>query len=126
MLCDRQSRCRSRPAGRSATDVDPCVTRVVDVKTPAPARPTVTCTTSFATLRASDQVKFVIADRADYDWSRERASRRWPRPALHGAVLAGGLAACARLLADWIVDDNPPVRFQLQLHKVLWGDQPGK
>ena len=107
-------------------DVDPRVTRVVDVKTPGSGETDRNLYDQLATLRASDQVKFVIADRADYDWSRERVATLGlaSRCMVLFSPVASQLAP--RLLADWIVDDNLPVRFQLQLHKVLWGDQPGK
>src|SRR5690625_7315265 len=77
-------------------------------------------------LRARDQVKFVICDRADYEWARfkldqcalaERAGEVLFSPS-YGQLNPGELA-------DWILADNLPVRFQIQLHKSLWGDTPG-
>lgn len=107
-------------------DVDPRVTRVVDVKTPGSGEVDRNLYDQLATLRRSDQVKFVIADRADYDWSRERVATLGL--ATRCMVLFSPVASqlTPRALADWILEDNLPVRFQLQLHKLLWGDQPGK
>jgi len=77
-------------------------------------------------LTTRDQVKFVVCDRADYDWSVEQLNRY--RLAERCEVLFspvyGQLAP--RELAGWILADQLPVRFQLQLHKILWGDEPGR
>ena len=106
--------------------VDPRVIRVVDIKTPASGEVARNRWDNLALLRGEDQVKFVICNRADYEWSR-------------GIVAEHGLAArCtvlfspsqgqveARQLADWIVEDRLPVRFQFQLHKLLWGGEAGR
>lgn len=77
-------------------------------------------------LTARDQIKFVICSRADYEWSRDvvatqaldRRCTVWFSPS-KGQV-------SARELADWIVADRLPVRFQMQLHKILWDDEPGR
>ena len=74
-------------------------------------------------LRKDDQLKFVICDRADYEWSRARVQQERTRRPLPGAVLPELPTARRRAqLADWILADRLPVRFQVQLHKVLWGD----
>lgn len=107
-------------------DVDPRVVRVVDLKTPGSGEESRNLYEQLETLRAVDQVKFVITDRADYEWSREQvATRQLPaRCTVLFSPVAGRLAP--RELADWILADNLPVRFQLQLHKILWGDVPGR
>jgi 7-carboxy-7-deazaguanine synthase len=109
-----------------ASAVDPRVARVIDVKTPASGESKRNLELSVHGLRAADQLKFVICDRADYEWSRER-------------VRSGRLDARCQVLfspsyqqlpgaqlANWILEDRLPVRFQVQLHKVLWGDVPGR
>lgn len=107
-------------------DVDPRVARVVDLKTPGSGEVARNRYENLALLRAADQVKFVICNRADYEWSRDQVQQH--RLASRCTVLfspsAGQLAG--RELADWILADRLPVRFQLQLHKVLWGDVAGK
>ena len=107
-------------------DVDPRVVRVVDVKTPGSGEESRNLYDQLATLRAADQVKFVITGRADYEWSREQVAARdlAARCTVLFSPVAGQLAP--RELADWILEDNLPVRFQLQLHKILWGDVPGR
>jgi 7-carboxy-7-deazaguanine synthase len=106
--------------------VDPRVVRVVDVKTPGSGEASRNRYENLALLQESDQVKFVLCDRADYEWAREQVTR-------HG--LAGtcqvlfspseGQLEPSRL-AQWIIEDRLQVRFQLQLHKVLWGAVPGR
>lgn len=106
--------------------VDPRVQRVVDIKTPGSGEAHRNRTGDYSLLTARDLVKFVITGRADYDWGR-------------ACVEEHGLAArCtvlfspsygqlpARELAEWILADRAPVRFQIQMHKVLWGDEPGR
>ena len=106
--------------------VDKRVSRVVDVKTPGSHEAARNRIDNFGLLTPRDQLKFVICSREDYDWSK-------------AFLLEHGLSERARILfspsynevspralADWILADRLPVRFQLQLHKVLWGDTPGK
>jgi 7-carboxy-7-deazaguanine synthase len=104
--------------------LDPRVVRVVDVKTPASGESARNLWSNFTSLTARDQVKFVICDRADYDWSRARLAALDTAAEILFSPGHGSLAA--RELADWIVADRLPVRFQIQLHKVLWGDEPGR
>ena len=78
-------------------------------------------------LRAKDQVKFVLADRADYDWARlqlDRYSLAERVGELLFSPVHGQLEPA--LLAEWILQDRLPVRLQLQLHKILWQDARGK
>ncbi len=105
--------------------VDPRVRRVVDLKPPGSGEASRNLWSNLDHLRAHDQVKFVIADRADYDWSVEavRAHAIDARCQVLFSPVQGTLAP--RDLAEWIVADRLPVRFQLQLHKLLWGDRPG-
>jgi 7-carboxy-7-deazaguanine synthase len=106
--------------------VDPRVSRVIDVKTPGSNEVSRNRFENFRYLTQRDQLKFVICSRADYDWSKaflqEHALSQRCRilfsPSYH--------QQSATVLADWILADRLPVRFQLQLHKVLWGDVPGK
>lgn len=108
----------------SATDTR--VSRVVDLKTPGSAELGRNLYANMERLTRNDQVKFVICSRDDYDWAvsklieyrlEQRAGEVLFSPS-HGQVNA-------RDLADWIVADNLPVRYQLQLHKLLWCDEPG-
>lgn len=106
--------------------VDPRVMKVMDLKTPGSGECDRNRYRNLEHLLPTDQVKFVIGDAVDYDWACEQL-RRWDLPA-RCEVLFSPVAAempPARL-ADWILRDRLDVRFQLQLHKILWGDQPGR
>ncbi|MCC4612335.1 7-carboxy-7-deazaguanine synthase QueE [Xanthomonas campestris] len=108
------------------SEVDARVSRVVDIKTPASGESHRNRWDNLALLTARDQIKFVICSRADYDWSREivaahaldRRCTVWFSPSKSEVT--------PRQLADWIVADRVPVRFQMQLHKILWNDEPGR
>lgn len=106
--------------------VDPRVSRVVDLKTPGSMEVARNRYENIALLTDSDQVKFVICSRDDYDWAvsklieyrlDQRAGEVLFSPSQHDLK--------ARDLAEWIIADNLPVRLQLQLHKILWNDEPG-
>jgi 7-carboxy-7-deazaguanine synthase len=124
-LCDSNYRVSLETSGAMPiADVDPRVIRIVDVKTPGSGEERRNRYADLTLLRAEEQIKFVICDRTDYEWSREKLSAL-PK---HCQVLFSPSAEQlpARQLADWILADRLPVRFQLQLHKVLWGNVPGK
>ncbi len=106
--------------------VDARVSRVIDVKTPASNESERNRTENFAHLSQRDQLKFVICSREDYDWSKEfmRAHDLTERCRILFSPSYNQLSPTS--LADWILADRLPVRFQMQLHKVLWGDVPGK
>ena len=101
--------------------------RVVDVKTPGSGEERRNrYEAAGAPAPRKDLVKFVICDRSDYDWSRAScASCSSPQrcPVLFSPSHE---QLPARELADWILADRLPVRFQIQLHKYLWGNVPGK
>jgi 7-carboxy-7-deazaguanine synthase len=124
-LCDAGYRVSLETSGAMPIEaVDRRVIRVVDVKTPGSGEERRNRYQDLALLRAEEQVKFVICDRADYEWSRGRVAELAPRCMVLFSPSAEQLPA--RDLADWILADRLPVRFQLQLHKVLWGNVPGK
>ena len=105
-------------------DVDTRVARVVDLKTPGSREAQRNRWQNLELLTSRDAVKIVICDRADYEWARDVVLKReWPCPVFfspsHEELPAG-------TLADWILADRLPVRLQVQLHKVLWGDVPGR
>jgi len=106
--------------------VDSRVSRVIDVKTPASNESARNRIENFAHLSPRDQLKFVLCSRADYDWSKDflREHALTDRCRILFSPSYNQLAPT--VLADWILADRLPVRFQLQLHKVLWGDVPGK
>lgn len=100
--------------------------RVMDVKTPGSGEAGRNLPENLPQLRLQDSAKFVICDRTDYEWAREFVAAH--RLATRCEVLFSPCwdrLAPARL-AEWILADHLPVRFQLQLHKVLWGDERGR
>ena len=108
------------------TAVDARVSRVVDIKAPGSGESGRNLLELLPQLAPTDQVKFVLGDRGDYDWAAALVARE--RLAVRCAVLFSPVHGRleARELADWILEDRLPVRFQLQLHKVLWGDARGR
>lgn len=108
------------------TDVDPRVSRVVDLKTPDSKEMARNRLENLPLLTARDQVKFVLCGRADYEWARGMVAEH--RLAERCDVLFSPSKSdlSPRELADWIVEDRLPVRFQMQLHKLLWNDEPGR
>ena len=106
-------------------DIDSRVSVVMDLKTPGSGEVEKNRFENIAQLKANDQVKFVICDRADYEWSRARLKQYslTERCEILFSPSYGQLDAAA--LADWILADRLPVRMQIQLHKLLWHDAPG-
>jgi 7-carboxy-7-deazaguanine synthase len=107
-------------------EVDPRVVRVMDLKTPVSGESHRNLYENLKYLKPQDQVKFVIADEADYRWSVDmlKEHRLSERCEVLFSPAAGRQDPTE--LADKILRDRLPVRFQLQLHKILWGDSPGK
>ena len=106
-------------------DVDPRVIRVVDIKTPASGEVERNRYENIDLLREPDQLKFVICDEDDYRWSRQLLRDRRLHRRCEVLFSPGSGQLPARQLADWVLRDRLPVRFQIQLHKYLWGDRPG-
>lgn len=106
--------------------VDPRVVKVMDLKAPGSGEVSRNRYDNIQYLDRKDQVKCVIADRRDYDWSvakiREYGLEERVDDLLFSPV-AGQMAP--ELLAQWILEDRLNVRFQLQLHRIIWGDRPG-
>jgi len=109
-----------------ASAVDPRVARVIDVKTPGSGEAHRNLDLAVHGPRRGDQLKFVICDRADYEWSRARVQQERLDARCEVLFSPSYQQLAAGQLADWILEDRLPVRFQLQLHKVLWGDVPGR
>jgi 7-carboxy-7-deazaguanine synthase len=106
-------------------DVDPRVIRVVDIKTPDSGEQARNRWENLPLLTAKDQVKFVLCSRADYEWARDIVAQYALSDCCTVLFSPVHPQLPLRDLADWIVADRLPVRFQFQLHKMLWGDKPG-
>jgi 7-carboxy-7-deazaguanine synthase len=114
-------------SGAMAIDaVDARVIRVVDVKTPGSHEEHRNRYQQLALLRPEEQVKFVLCDRADYEWSRDKLAELQLAQRCQVLFSPSHEQLPARELADWILADRLPVRFQIQLHKYLWGNEPGR
>lgn len=106
--------------------VDPRVSVILDIKTPGSGEVAKNLWSNIQYLKPTDEVKFVICDRNDYDWAKHiLAEHDIARkcPVLFSPVYS---QVEARELAEWTLTDKLPVRFQLQLHKILWGEEPGR
>lgn len=107
-------------------EVDPRVSRIMDLKAPDSGEAGKNRWENCALLTARDEIKVVLASRDDYDWAvaASRQRRLFEICPVLFSPVQGQLDPA--LLAQWIIDDRLPVRFQLQLHKVLWGNEKGR
>ena len=124
-LCDRGYRVALETSGAlPLSGIDARVRRVVDIKTPDSGECARNDWSNLELLTAADLVKFVICSRADYEWARARTrGRAWPCEVFFSPAWQ---RQDAGQLADWVLEDQLPVRLQVQLHKVLWGDVRGR
>ena len=106
--------------------VDPRVSRVLDLKTPGSKEMHRNLLDNIPLLTPHDQVKFVICDRADYEWAKTMLAEHGLADRCDVLFSPSQGQQSPAELADWLLADKLPVRFQLQLHKVLWGDVAGK
>jgi 7-carboxy-7-deazaguanine synthase len=126
-LCDAGYRVSLETSGAlPVAGLDPRVIRVFDLKTPGSGESQRNLYGELASLGAADQVKFVITSRDDYEWARERVAEH-ALAARCGVLFSPSHGQVeARALAEWILADRLPVRFQVQLHKILWGEERGR
>jgi 7-carboxy-7-deazaguanine synthase len=126
-LCDAGYSVSLETSGAMDTSkVDARVSVILDIKTPGSGEEKKNLWSNLDRLKSTDEVKFVLCGREDYDWARQVLAER------------GIAAKCTVLfspvysqlnptdLADWVLQDRLPVRMQVQLHKILWGETPGK
>ena len=126
-LCDAGYQVSLETSGAlDIAGVDPRVSIVMDLKTPGSAEVSRNMYANLALLERKDQVKFVICDRQDFSWASFKV-REYDLLARVGEVLFSPSVGQqdAAELAEWILAERLPVRFQMQLHKILWGDKPG-
>jgi 7-carboxy-7-deazaguanine synthase len=126
-LCDDGYEVSLETSGAiSVEGVDPRVVKVVDFKTPGSGEMGRNEFSNVALLTPTDQVKFVICNREDYEWSRFKLDEYQLASRVSDVLFSPSHGELhGRDLAQWILDDNLPVRMQLQLHKYLWNDEPG-
>jgi 7-carboxy-7-deazaguanine synthase len=132
-LCDMGRTVLIETSG--ACDITPCdprSIRIMDIKTPASGEADRNLWSNIHALRPRDEVKFVIADRADYEWARAVILQYALADRVHavlmspvheqppGLEIGGAAGLCLRDLAEWILADGLPVRMQVQMHKLIW------
>ncbi|MCU7905703.1 MAG: 7-carboxy-7-deazaguanine synthase QueE [Candidatus Thiodiazotropha sp. (ex Epidulcina cf. delphinae)] len=126
-LCDAGYRVSLETSGaRDISGVDSRVARVMDLKTPGSGETERNLMSNLDCLTLDDQVKFVITGRADYEWSRQLLQAHRLSEKCEVLFSPAQQEQDATQLAEWIIEDRLNARFQLQLHKLLWGDQPGR
>jgi 7-carboxy-7-deazaguanine synthase len=105
--------------------VDPRVSVILDIKTPASSECENNLWSNLAHLKAADEIKFVICNRADYDWAKQQLTELALIKKCPVLFSPSYQELNASDLAAWVLADKLPVRMQVQLHKVLWGEKPG-
>ena len=106
--------------------LDARVSVVLDLKTPGSGEVSRNLWENIPELKPADQVKFVLCDRADYEWARLKLESLALAERVGEVLFSPSMGVLAPdALAGWILEDRLPVRMQLQLHKIIWGDRPG-
>ena len=109
----------------SVKDVHPDVIKIIDLKAPGSGEMMKNDYNNLDLVGAEDQVKFVIADKADYQWAVETLEKYSIQERCQVLFSPVADVMPPKQLAEWILRDHLPVRMQIQLHKLLWGDTPG-
>lgn len=127
LLCDMDYRVSLETSGAlSVESVDPRVVKILDFKTPGSGEVHRNLYQNVHFLDSKDEVKFVICDRADYQWARLKIDELGLRDKVAEILFSPSHGVLpAKELSEWILADGLQVRVQLQLHKFIWGDQPG-
>ena len=127
MLCDAGYRVSLETSGAlDVSAVDTRVVKVMDIKTPGSKEERRNRLENIEYIRRQDQIKFVICDEQDYQWSMGLLQQYRLNERCEVLFSPSYDQLAANELADWILRDAAPVRMQMQLHKLLWGNQPGK
>jgi len=127
LLCDEGFRVSLETSGAiDISKADQRVNRVMDLKTPGSGEAEKNLWSNLKELGGHDQIKFVICSREDYEWASAQLHERKLNEYCEVLFSPAWGQVNYEELARWILEDHLPVRFQLQLHKILWGDTPGK
>lgn len=126
-LCDAGYSVSLETSGAlDVSGVDPRVSKILDIKTPGSGEAAKHRWENLSSMTRHDEFKFVLCDEADYRWAKQLLAEKQLTalaPVLFSAA-QGQLSPT--LLADWLLCDRLPVRLQIQLHKVLWGESRGR
>ena len=127
LLCDEGYKVSLETSGAiDISKADQRVSRVMDLKTPGSGEAEKNLWSNLKELGGHDQIKFVICSREDYEWASAQLHERKLNEYCEVLFSPAWGQVNYEELARWILEDHLPVRFQLQLHKILWGDTPGK
>ncbi len=126
-LCDKNYLVSLETSGAlDISKVDPRVVKIVDIKTPASGEVSRNYWENINYLREQDQIKFVIGNQSDYVWAKEIISEHRLTQRCEVLFSPSHEELESKQLAEWILEDKLNVRLQLQLHKILWGNEPGR
>jgi 7-carboxy-7-deazaguanine synthase len=129
-LCDAGHTVLVETGGHvSVADVDPRVVKILDVKCPGSGMERHNDLDNLARLGPKDEIKFVVADRRDFDWAEALVREKnldERNTVLISPVFEGATSAIAPQVAEWVRDSKRKLRLNLQQHKLLWGDVPGR
>jgi len=127
LLCDKGYKVSLETSGAiDISRVDTRVVRVMDIKTPGSNEMHRNLMDNIAELTGHDQVKFVVCNQEDYQWARELNNEYQLDERVSNVLFSPSKEELeAKQLAEWILEDRLNVRMQVQLHKYLWGDEPG-
>lgn len=127
VLCDQEYSVSLETSGAlDVSQVDSRVVKILDLKTPGSGEMERNCYDNIEYLLPHDQVKFIICDRHDYEWAKQTLEQ-WQLTTRCQVLFSPSYGQLeGKDLAEWILADSLKVRFQMQLHKVLWGDVPGR
>lgn len=126
-LCDAGYEVSLETSGAiDIAEVDQRVIKIVDIKTPGSLEVDKNKWSNLEHVTPNDQIKFVICDEADYEWSKTILREYCLNQRCEVLFSPSYQEMVPGKLADWILRDQLPVRFQIQLHKYLWGDVPGR
>jgi 7-carboxy-7-deazaguanine synthase len=126
-LCDRNYIVSLETSGAlDISQVDERVIKIVDIKTPGSGEVEKNLWRNLELLNANDQIKFVLCDQQDYVWAKQILQQYQLQQRCHVLFSPSHEQLPPAALADWILQDQLPVRLQIQLHKYIWGDIPGR
>lgn len=127
-LCDAGFQVSLETSGAMSLEgVDPRVSVVMDLKTPASGESERNLYDNIARLKQDDQLKFVICSREDYEWAKTKLDEYRLTKQVGDVFFSPSFEQVSPTeLADWVLADRLPIRMQLQLHKILWNDEPGR
>lgn len=126
-LCDLNYQVSIETSGAlDISEIDPRVVKVIDVKTPGSGESDKNLYSNFSSLYTTDQIKFVLCNREDYDWAKKLLVE-YELNEICEVLFSNSFQELApKEIANWILTDGLNVRFQIQLHKILWGDEHGR